>query len=426
MTAHTRHTHRRGQRAFTLVELMVALTGGLFVSVMVFTLAKDGSRFYMRESRISDATLASVSGFERLRSDLSRISFLASSNVRFDAANGRLCGNPITDNTWPAGLRRLAGLRIQPATPTPNAALAANGLAPDSILIAGNFTGVDVFPMVGVQVTGTGYRVDLQKRIGPLMRLDYDSKDSAAQALILKDLFRKGTALRIVDSSGTVQYGTIADTNTVGGPAVLLSLTPNLRMRGSSSTLCGLNALSDGYVNVVNFVEYQVRALDRTAATGYENLYTAGATPWDANRTELVRRELDVTGTPIAGTEEIAAEYAVDMRFGLTVVQTFVGNMPSLLATVPAGNAAIPNWAGDITTTASGATQGPQFVRGLRVRLAIRSREPDRDLNIAGAATGPVAPGLYRFSLAANGASQFARVRTLQADIALHNQTGNR
>jgi hypothetical protein len=405
-------------RGFTLVELLVALTGGLFVSIMVFTLAKDSSRFYMRESRVADATLAAVSGFERLRMDLSRISFMASPNINIDTQNGRLCGNP--DNTWPTELRRLAGLRIEPGTPAPNALLAVNGLAPDSIQIAGNFSGVDVVAMSGVVATGTGYRVNLQTRIGQLGRLDYET-NVATQATTLADLFPTGRALRIVDEAGMVQYGRISGVNTLNGAAVLLSLAPPLRMRGANSTLCGLHAQSKGYVNVVNFVRYQIRALNSVEGiAAYRQLYEQSTTPWETNRTELVRQEVDVTGTAIANTEEIVAEYAVDLGFGLTVAQTVSNGLPTQLATIADGNAAIVNWAGDITNQATAANQGPHRVRGLRVRLSIRSREPDRSLNIA--AGGAVAPGLYRFNVVADGTPQFARVRTLQADIALHNQ----
>ena len=45
------------QCGFTLVELMVAMTGGLFMSLIVFALARDGARFYQRESRVADATM---------------------------------------------------------------------------------------------------------------------------------------------------------------------------------------------------------------------------------------------------------------------------------------------------------------------------------------------------------------------------------
>ena len=48
---------RRSANGFTLVELMVALTGGLFVSLAVFALARDSGRFYQREARIANATI---------------------------------------------------------------------------------------------------------------------------------------------------------------------------------------------------------------------------------------------------------------------------------------------------------------------------------------------------------------------------------
>jgi hypothetical protein len=405
-------------RGFTLVELMVALTGGLFVSVMVFTLAKDSSRFYMREARVADATLAAVTGFERLRADLTRISFMTTPNIRRDVQNGRLCGNP---TGWPQEMRRLAGLRIQPDTPAPNAALTANGLAPDAIQIAGNFRNSDVFAMSGVVAVGGGFRVNLQTTIGALNRLDYLRLGEGQQAL-LDSLFPRGAALRIVDEAGRIQYGRIAGTSVLGGPAVILAAVPALSMRAATSTNCGLNALSIGYVNVVNFVRYQVRALETPGAiTAYDPLLTTTQTPWETNRTNLVRQEVDVDGAPMPDTmEEIVAEYAVDLSFGLTVAQTITNGVPTQLASVAAGNAALVNWAGDVTTTAGLANQGPHRVRALRVRLAIRSREPDRDLNIV--TGGAVAPGLYRFSLATNGASLFARVRTLQAEVALHNQ----
>ena len=62
----------RAQRGFTLVELMVAMVAGLFVSITVFTLAKHASAFAMRQSRVADATLQSVIGFERLKADIAR------------------------------------------------------------------------------------------------------------------------------------------------------------------------------------------------------------------------------------------------------------------------------------------------------------------------------------------------------------------
>ncbi len=55
-----------------------------------------------------------------------------------------------------------------------------------------------------------------------------------------------------------------------------------------------------------------------------------------------------------------------------------------------------------------------QHLRAVRARLSVRSREADR--------SEPVGlPGLYRIGLGDDGGAPFARVRTFQADIALHN-----
>ena len=62
--------HRRprvGRAGFTLVELMVAVTGGLFVAIMVFVLARDGARFYQREARVLKDDKVSGADWNSLR-----------------------------------------------------------------------------------------------------------------------------------------------------------------------------------------------------------------------------------------------------------------------------------------------------------------------------------------------------------------------
>ena len=85
-----------------------------------------------------------------------------------------------------------------------------------------------------------------------------------------------------------------------------------------------------------------------------------------------------------------------------------------MLKSLAIDDANIPAWAGDIETEVA-AGQGPHRVRGLRVRLAIRSQDPDRDTN-------PNTTALYRIGLGPSASAPFARVRTLQAEIGMHNQ----
>src|SRR6187399_1703826 len=103
---------RRMRGGFTLVELMVALTGGLFLSMVVFALARDTTRFYQREGRIASATLAGIVGFERLKADIERAGYLSTPNIQADPL---VCTK--VDSSAPDGLRTLAGLRITPDTP---------------------------------------------------------------------------------------------------------------------------------------------------------------------------------------------------------------------------------------------------------------------------------------------------------------------
>jgi len=92
----------------------------------------------------------------------------------------------------------------------------------------------------------------------------------------------------------------------------------------------------EGTINVVNFIQYSLRNLSaapqgapgaQTVAgkTNYASLYTNSANgPGEAGRTELVRVEQTVAGTPIEGTEDVVAEYAVDFGLQVTAVNHFL------------------------------------------------------------------------------------------------------
>jgi hypothetical protein len=404
---------------------MVAVTGGLFVAMVVFALARDGSRFYQREARVADATMSGLVGFERLRADISRAGFLATPNIRFEP---HLCGDPIGDATWPPELQRLAALRIvQNGSPANSAVLAGNGLTPDAIVLAGSYASNEQFPVWNITNAGANFIVFLQWQAGPLARLGYTTATDPVRLAILTTLFGTGRLLRIQDQSGEIQFGTIANVTGGAQPQIVLTQNPVLLFRQNAGSTCGLRGnVTGASVNVVNLMQYDVRSLGNDSNFGganpsYAPLY-AGPNPWDTDRTELVRVELDSSGTPIQGTEELVAENAVDLKFGITTVTDILnGSDPALQSFAP-GDPLIDSWAGDLTVAASGPNQGPHRVRAVRVRLSVRSAEPDREGQVVAASN--VAPGLYRIGLGVAGAAPFARVRTMQADLALHNQMG--
>jgi Tfp pilus assembly protein PilW len=432
-------TRRAPQAGFTLVELMVALTGGLFVTMAVFVLSKQATSLYQSEARLSNATLGSIVGFERLRTDIERAGFLTSPNV---ARDPKVCGVP--DAQWPAGaagqnLRHLSSIWIEPEASVPTQ-LAANGITPDKITLAGSYASPDQFPTGPIYDDGTNNIVTLQAGSGPMVRLGYAAAVSAvAQRAVLLSVFGIGRMLRIVDTAGREQYGSIVNVQEGATPSIFVSKTaPPILYRGASTTLkCGVQGVGDkSLVNVVNFIQYSVR--DMTGSARYAALFGSGnAPPSDAGRTELVREELDARGDPIVdGTgvpmPEIISEFAVDLGFNVTVSQVVTsgtGAQLETLAQLPSSDRS--NWVGPAwgsnPGTAAAASRGPQLVRAVRARLSVRSREADRLANVVtfgDGGTAPVMGGLYRFRVPVAGGPTFARVRTVQADIAIRSHRG--
>jgi hypothetical protein len=417
---------------------MVALTGGLFVTMAVFVLSKQATSLYQSEARLSTATLGSIVGFERLRVDIERAGYLTSANV---ARDPRVCGVP--DALWPAGaagqnLRHLSSIWIEPSGTVP-AQLAANGIAPDEITLAGSYASPDQFPTDNIDNNGTSNVITLQPGSTPMVRLGYPAAGSAAaQRALLLSVFGIGRILRIVDTARE-QYGTIVNVQEGALPQILVSTTaPPILYRGNSATQkCGIYGNAKGaQVNVVNLIRYSLR--DMTASTRYAPLFGSGNTPpTDVGRTELIREELDARGDPIldaAGLPmpEIISEFAVDLAFSVTVSQIITSGSGAQLETLAlVASTDRTNWVGPAwganPGTAAAANRGPHLVRAVRARLSVRSREADRLTNIAtfgDGGTAPVMGGLYRFRVPAAGGPTFARVRTVQTDIAIRSHRG--
>lgn len=410
---------RRRRRGFTLVELMVAVTGGLFVSLAVFAISRQSGRFYTRESRVADATMGAMLGFERLKADVGRAGFLSSPNIQVDP---NLCGDP---STYPPMLQRLASLRIRPGQSAAafEQHMIDNGRTPDELTLMGSYTGAEVYPVWNVDTVGATYVVQLQQNTGPLGRLGYST--SADPLGLLQAIFgaAPGRGLRIQDQSGEVQYATIQSVATANGPQIILSQVPTLRFRQTAGNICGLKGnVTGAVVNVVNFVKYDLRNIQTQSNLGanpaYDPVYTAGGHPYDpGTRFDLVRVELDTSGNAIQGTEELVTEYAVDFKLGITVADSVPANKDQTLLEIPP-TGAVASWAGDLVGDVTNPSNGPHRVRAVRLRLSVRSQEPDRDGN------PPAAPNqLFRVGLGPSAGPPFARVRTVQADIALNNQT---
>ncbi len=409
--------NRRGARGFTLVELMVALMGGLFISLAVFALARDSGRFYQSEVRIANATVGGLLGFERLRSDIARAGLMSSPNINQDPT---VCTKP--NGTWPANLSKLASILITP--PPPVAILTANGRTPPQLLLGGAYTSSDQY---AATVTVSGATTTFELKSGPssgaLIRLGNGAIPDNAT---MKAAFPVTHALRIVQA-GHVYYAQIV--NALGSPnppTVTVSSQPPIQLFDGSNLPCGFVVPASGaetpMINVVNFIQYDIRSLATNAQTPeaqatYATMFANSNAPGEDTRTELVRVEQDITGAPISGTEELVAEYAVDFSLQITAIDgtgTTINN-PTLAAYTPA----MADFA-KYTGTTYNTTNTPQWIRSVRVRLGVRSREVGQSVLVP----NDPGKGLFHFDFGAGGggAGSSSRVRTFQADVALHNQ----
>ena len=406
---------RSQARGFTLIELLVAVVAGLVVAMAAFALSKQSTRFFHEETRLANAQFETLVGFERLRADIARAGYLSTPNIQDEPYRCRFDTNP---PVWPAGLASLGAVRIT-ASP-PHDLSTTNGRSPDRIYLTGSYTTDELFPVRAIQQGGAaGDQIFLNVTFGPLQRVfrrslvtvdlsevEPDAVDATVQAAVLQDVFAPGRVLRVLDQAGTVSFGVIESTSMAGGiPRVILSSATPLPFV-SAGNRCGIAGNETGaQISVINWIRYQLEP--RVGPNDF---------PGDENALQLVRRELDFTSASIdepsfLGSPEVVADFAVDLKFGLTHVAVGSSPLNPLLTTLPVGDAGVRNVARDVLAA---GTRGPQHIRAIRARLSVRSRQADRAVAID-AAPGDVP---FRYQIAPG---LFARVRTVAADIQLPN-----
>lgn len=407
---------RQRQRGFTLVELMVAMTGGLFLSIVVFALSRDASRFYQRESRIANATLAGVAGFERLSSDVARAGHLSTPNINADP---RVCNRP--QASWPEALRSLRALVVDSSgTSATNTEVAAAGIKPRTLIISGALTTPEVLLTNSVAApNGGSWQITLNMATPAAARLGLDPALTATTAnqAILSSVFMSGGQGRIVRlrDHGMDQYAVVSGVVANPGEAVInLADSPALLRLANGSVQCGIDSNGGGMaLSVINIVRYDIRSMvaDASYAALFKaSLGTGGRTtaylPYESARAELVRVELNPAGVEIPETREIVSEYAVDLR------------LEAWGATSSANPTLLP-----VTAELSQTYPFTQLLRGVQLRLSVRSREADREADISG--SGGTSADLYRIPLGANKTAPYARVRSFQSYIPLRNLEGS-
>jgi type II secretory pathway pseudopilin PulG len=444
---------RRGEDGFTLIELTVSLVAGLIVALGIVGLSRDATHTFHEEMRSSAAEANLRSAIDRLRADLSRAGYMSTGNVALDPMIAKLPGtlNPIIPGM--NGLAALTSVTLSQggsAAVTPLSANQAVPMNPDVILLTGNMTSTDQYEVSVIQPAGGGcQRIYLDPQSPSMFRI---LGLGTAGAQELNNIFQPTAAgvggqfiVRLVDKTGHSQFLATCQTAPTGidggGTQPWIAVDPLTPVLGAQATgtVGGLNGYGSGsLVNPVQIVRWELMPGSNEPAQ-YKGSPLSGQpltpTVVDPTKYDLVRSYVDAqTGAQILGTIEVVAEYAVDLEFAFTVEAGT--NLQPVLQTFPFDDTANnPLWAQNIVVNppVPGVRIGAQRIRSVRVRLATRSSEPDRTLNVpvpnpAGQAFTYrycVLPGRCNAANTAAGILQFARVRTVTAEVALPNQSRN-
>lgn len=426
----------RAQRAaaagFTLIEILVALSAGVLVSMAAFAMSKNATAFFQHEARISTAQLAVTLGLNRITADLTRAGFLSTPNAKKDPMVCR-------DSSWTSvpGLNALAGVTIlRGAAPSATSQAGMNGIVPDQLYVGGSLDASEAFTVQCV-VAGTGgapaLQLQTQQYDGAMARIVTSLGAETVQSR-LDTIFGPGRYVQIFDpGTGYKYFGVLASSSAVtvvGTPpaavtaTIQLQTTPAIPTKPTSACgmlappQCGAGLL----VSVVSRVLYDVRSLQGNASSKYATLVTPpagiGAVSGDSGRTELLRIEIDAAGNERATSVEMVSEYAVDLRLGITAVTGKVANdnYNPTVKTYEIDDGNIYTIAGDV----SGGTATPQYVRSVQVRLSTRTRAPDRDADLPVGYDGR----RLHYKVLTSGRPAYARVRTAYANVSLPNQGG--
>jgi prepilin-type N-terminal cleavage/methylation domain-containing protein len=397
--ASRRSRSRRSARGFTLVELLMATTAGLVVSAAAFLLAKNAAAVFQEEARITAAQLSASLGLQRIAGDLSRAGFLTTPNIQKD---NKICNEAAT---WPLAVSGLKAVRIDKdgsvlAHGGDLAQSVSNGFSPDSITISSSFESAEAFPIRSIQSGGGLKTVYLQTASHP-MSLFCKGKTPLLCAPELTELFKKDRLFRIETGQGIQIFGVIGSLSVLGND-VMVQLQPAPVVPTDAQNPNGYPRDCLGCkASVVSVVRYELQSLAGDPQYGALVAPVAASATGDNGRTELVRVELDKDENIMAGSLELVAEFAVDLKFGISTVDLATSVITDLPIAVPAN--------ANIYTTP------PERIRSVHVRFSTRARVPDRDTDILGGPDGR----RHRFQIPVFGKLAYARMRTLYTEVAL-------
>lgn len=416
---------RRHQRAFTLVELLAAMTGGLIVTTAIVGVSKNATQAFYRESRVAATEMSLRLSVERLRADLQRASYMSTGNILSDP---KVPLNPIEPKVPGGsvpGIANLQGIRFSlggSSADVPLSTTAANGFAPDSIDITGNMTGTEDYPVRVANDSGGpncgGQVLYLQPESPAIWRVRGGNADNALLQSTLQQQFqpvaRREFLVRITDEEGRSQFAVGCGAGTAGysnaeGPYVELALAGAINLSRYGLVAGRLS------VNPVHSVRWSMRS----TAVEYTALTDSSGIP----KYDLVRQWVDAN-LAVAGTPEIVGEYAVDMQFGFSADTALyqAGAQAPAYVNYAFGSPASAALARPVSTAVAATL--PQRIRSVRVRFSTRTDQPDATSDARMPGNNYTLRYCTKLAGCTAGLREWSSVRTLTTELLVPNQSG--
>jgi type II secretory pathway pseudopilin PulG len=439
---------RSGAYGFTLVELMVSLVAGLIVTIAVVGLARTATTSFYEEARLSTVEGSVRSASERLRQDLVRTAYMSTGNLPLAGLDSPTpppalavpYGQRISHvsgaspSRYGAITQNLQGIRLnvngsKVATDTTHGLATLNGLSPDELILTGNFTTDDAYRgkvvanTIVVRVFDTDGVTPSDPAVGRLIA--GPDPDKAVRNAFAPGAQPSGVIYpalaRVVDVRGCSHFVVLS---AVAGTAAGATFTfaaasdgnPPILSPGMDAGGCGADLQEEVTINPVQIVHWYIGPTSVA-------LRPDPAVDDYLDKFDLYREFRDATDAviPTPGGPQVVAEYAIDLKFGITVDDPALPP-PTNRRILDMDNAAdvinIKNFTAAASGTASGGP-GPQRVRSVRYRLATRAALPDRTANLT---VPPGAPYIVRYCTDA-ACKHAARVRTIMSEVALTNQS---
>lgn len=453
-----RSKHTPHARGFTLVELMVSLVAGVIIAIAVVGLARAATTTFHEQVRLTTVEQSVRNAANRLRYDLTKVSFMGTGNIRLAAGPNVPYGHRVAVNgvgqagdRYGAETQNIQGIRVRVGASKAGTEGALglatnNGLNPDAIRIMGNLTTDDQYLGVWEEGTGScgGGRVRMRAVADPAnARLINGAAENVTNAFT--PVANTRFLARVVDEAGCQHFVTVqnATATAVSDPlnaeatvdlcnandntSVLRAHLPDpndSRLAGPKGTGCGVDPMGAVRISPLHRVVWYI---------GPNTEPLLAPPPAIGGATEkfmLYRGFEDAAGNLLPTLTQVVAEYAVDLKFGI-VVDDSAQPAPNNVrvfdmdtdTSSEGGGGNIDRWTQLASQTVAGPGQpGPQRVRSVRYRISTRAPLADRHDNLQ---VLPGTPYLTRYCLdnaAPASCKNFARVRTLVSEVALINQ----